>query len=79
MRFSLQGNILKPTISEEFRRAEAAEELGFEGLFFPSGLSISIDSFLLVAACAMRTKRIRLGLVQRLVSTKSQMVEPFSE
>lgn len=61
MRFSLQGNLLKPTISEEFKRAEAAEKLGFEGLFFPSGLSISIDTFLLVAACAMRTKRIRLG------------------
>jgi 5,10-methylenetetrahydromethanopterin reductase len=59
MNFCLHGSAR--TISEAVARAERAEDLGFEAIFFADSHMNNVDPYQLMAICATRTKKIRLG------------------
>src|SRR3970282_566307 len=63
MKFSLpsiHGGV--QNIDEIHRRAQRAEELGYDGIFLGESHLSSIDSFQTLASCAMITKRLLLGI-----------------
>jgi 5,10-methylenetetrahydromethanopterin reductase len=63
MRFSLHsvhGGV--KNIDEIHRRAQRAEELGYDGIFLGESHLSSIDSFQTLATCALLTKRMLLGI-----------------
>src|SRR5919108_5408680 len=63
MRFSLHsvhGGV--KNVDEAHRRAQRAEELGYDGIFLGESHLSSIDSFQTLATCAMITKRALLGI-----------------
>jgi len=63
MKFSLHsvhGGV--KSIDEIHRRAQRAEELGYDGIFLGESHLSSIDSFQTLASCAMITKRLLLGI-----------------
>jgi 5,10-methylenetetrahydromethanopterin reductase len=63
MRFSLHsvhGGV--KNIDEVHRRAQRAEELGYDGIFIGESHLSSIDSFQTLATCALLTKRVLLGI-----------------
>ncbi len=63
MRFSLHsvhGGV--KNIDEIHRRAQRAEELGYDGIFLGESHLSSIDSFQTLASCAMITRRLLLGI-----------------
>jgi 5,10-methylenetetrahydromethanopterin reductase len=63
MKFSLHsvhGGV--KSIDEIHKRAERAEELGYDGIFLGESHLSSIDSFQTLASCAMITKRVLLGI-----------------
>jgi 5,10-methylenetetrahydromethanopterin reductase len=63
MRFNLHSIHGGVKNSEEvFRRAERAEQLGFEGIFTGESQLSTLDSFQVLAACAVKTERVRLGI-----------------
>lgn len=49
-------------IDEIHRRARRAEELGYDGIFLGESHLSSIDSFQILASCAMITQRVLLGI-----------------
>src|SRR6202035_3462257 len=57
MRFA----IAIPTDAESWRLVRRAEELGFSRAWFYDTQMLSADCFVAMAACAMKTTRIRLG------------------
>jgi 5,10-methylenetetrahydromethanopterin reductase len=59
MNFCLHGSAR--TVSEAVARAQRAEELGFEAIFFADSHMNNVDPYQLMALCAVRTKKIRLG------------------
>jgi len=50
-----------PTASDSWRLVRRAEELGFHHAWFYDTQLLSADCFVAMAACAMKTTRIRLG------------------
>jgi 5,10-methylenetetrahydromethanopterin reductase len=63
MKFSLHsihGGI--KSVEAIYKRAERAEELGYDGIFLGESHLSSIDSFQTLASCAMITKRLLLGI-----------------
>jgi len=63
LRFSLHsvhGGV--KTIDEIHRRAERAEELGYDGIFIGESHLSSLDSFQTLATCAMLTRKLLLGI-----------------
>jgi 5,10-methylenetetrahydromethanopterin reductase len=63
MKFSLHsvhGGV--KNIDEIHRRAQRAEELGYDGIFLGESHLSSIDSFQTLASCAMITKHLLLGI-----------------
>src|SRR3970040_2323095 len=63
MKFSLHsvhGGV--KNIDEIHRRAQRAEELGYDGIFLGESHLTPIDSFQTLASCAMITKRLLLGI-----------------
>jgi 5,10-methylenetetrahydromethanopterin reductase len=63
MRFSLHsvhGGV--KNIDEVHRRAQRAEELGYDAIFLGESHLSSIDSFQTLATCAMITQRVLLGI-----------------
>ena len=63
MRFSLHsihGGV--KSVDEIHQRAQRAEELGYDGIFIGESHLSSIDSFQILATCAMLTKRVLLGI-----------------
>jgi len=63
MKFSLHsvhGGV--KNIDEIHKRAQRAEELGYDGIFLGESHLSSIDSFQTLASCAMITKRVLLGI-----------------
>src|SRR5262245_25923742 len=63
MKFSLlsvHGGV--KNIDEVHRRAQRAEELGYDGIFLGESHLSSIDSFQTLATCAMLTRRMLLGI-----------------
>jgi 5,10-methylenetetrahydromethanopterin reductase len=63
MKFSLHsvhGGV--KNIDEIHKRAQRAEELGYDGIFLGESHLSSIDSFQTLASCAMITKRLLLGI-----------------
>jgi 5,10-methylenetetrahydromethanopterin reductase len=63
MRFSLHsvhGGV--KNIEEVHRRAQRAEELGYDAIFIGESHLSSIDSFQTLATCALLTKRVLLGI-----------------
>ena len=59
MKFCLHGSARN--IREALERAQRAEELGFEAIFFADSHMNNVDPYQLLALCATRTKKIRLG------------------
>ena len=59
MKFCLHGSAR--TVAEAVARAQRAEELGFEAIFFADSHMNNVDPYQLLALCATRTKSIRLG------------------
>ena len=57
----MQFGIAIPTDSDSWRLVRRAEELGFHNAWFYDTQLLSADCFVAMAACAMRTTRIRLG------------------
>jgi 5,10-methylenetetrahydromethanopterin reductase len=57
---SVHGGV--KSIDEIHKRAERAEELGYDGIFLGESHLSSIDSFQTLASCAMVTKRVLLGI-----------------
>src|SRR5688572_13734029 len=57
---SLHGGV--KSIDEIHKRAQRAEELGYDGIFLGESHLSSIDSFQTLASCAMLTQRIFLGI-----------------
>src|ERR687884_1595043 len=57
MRFA----IAIPTDADSWRLVRRAEELGFTRAWFYDTQMLSADCFVAMAACAMKTTRIRLG------------------
>jgi 5,10-methylenetetrahydromethanopterin reductase len=57
---SLHGGV--KNIDEIHRRAQRAEELGYDGIFLGESHLSSIDSFQTLASCAMLTQRVLLGI-----------------
>jgi 5,10-methylenetetrahydromethanopterin reductase len=49
------------TVQEAVSRAERAEALGFEAIFFADSQMNNVDPYQALALCAVNTKRIRLG------------------
>jgi len=63
MKFSLHsvhGGV--KNIDEIHKRAQRAEELGYDGIFLGESHLSSVDSFQTLASCAMITKRMLLGI-----------------
>lgn len=63
MRFyihSINGGVKQ--IAEIHERAQRAEGLGFEGVFLGSSQLGTLDPFQVLATCAMKTKKLRLGI-----------------
>ena len=63
MRFSLHsvhGGV--KDINEIYDRAQRAEALGFEGIFLGESHVNSLDSFQVLATCALKTQRVLLGI-----------------
>ncbi len=57
----MKFGIAIPTDSDSWRLVRRAEELGFDHAWFYDTQLLSADCFVAMAACAMRTTRIRLG------------------
>ncbi|HKX50054.1 MAG TPA: LLM class flavin-dependent oxidoreductase [Candidatus Binatia bacterium] len=57
---SLHGGV--KSIDEIHKRAQRAEELGYDGIFLGESHLSSIDSFQTLASCAMLTQRVLLGI-----------------
>lgn len=57
----MKFGIAIPTDSDSWRLVRRAEELGFEHAWFYDTQLLSADCFVAMAACAMKTTRIRLG------------------
>src|SRR4030081_2300118 len=53
--------IALPTAADSWRVTKEAEELGFHHAWFYDTQLLSADCFVAMAACAMKTTRIRLG------------------
>lgn len=63
MRFSLHSVHGGVKNSEEiFKRVQRAEQLGLEGVFLGESQLNSLDSFQVLAACAVKTERVLLGI-----------------
>jgi 5,10-methylenetetrahydromethanopterin reductase len=59
MKFCLHGSAR--SIREAVERAQRAESLGFEAVFFADSHMNNVDAFQVMAMCAARTKMIRVG------------------
>jgi 5,10-methylenetetrahydromethanopterin reductase len=59
MNFCLHGSAR--TIKEAVTRAQLAESLGFEAVFFADSQMNNVDCYQAMAMCAVNTKKIRLG------------------
>ena len=59
MRFSIHASAR--TLADAVKRAQLAEELGFEAIFFAESAIDVPDAFQLMAVCARETKRLLLG------------------
>jgi 5,10-methylenetetrahydromethanopterin reductase len=59
MNFCLHGSARN--IREALERAKRAEDLGYEAIFFADSHMNNVDPYQLLAICATRTKKIRLG------------------
>ena len=59
MNFCLHGSAR--SVSEAVVRAERAEDLGFEAIFFADSHMNNVDPYQALALCATRTKKIRFG------------------
>jgi 5,10-methylenetetrahydromethanopterin reductase len=59
MNFCLHGSAR--TVQQAVERAERAEALGFEAIFFADSQMNNVDPYQAMALCAVNTKRIRLG------------------
>jgi 5,10-methylenetetrahydromethanopterin reductase len=59
MKFCLHGSAR--TVKEAVGRAQRAEDLGFEAIFFADSQMNNVDCYQALAMCAMATKTIRLG------------------
>jgi len=57
----MKFGIAIPTDSDSWRLVRRAEELGFHNAWFYDTQLLSADCFVAMAACAMKTTRIRLG------------------
>lgn len=57
----MKFGIAIPTDSDSWRLVRRAEELGFHHAWFYDTQMLSADCFVAMAACAMKTTRIRLG------------------
>jgi 5,10-methylenetetrahydromethanopterin reductase len=57
--FCLHGSAR--TIREAVTRAQKAEDLGFEAIFFADSHMNNVDCYQVMAMCAVATKKIRLG------------------
>lgn len=57
----MKFGIAIPTDAESWRLVRRAEELGFHHAWFYDTQMLSADPFVAMAACAMKTTRIRLG------------------
>jgi 5,10-methylenetetrahydromethanopterin reductase len=57
----MKFGIAIPTDSDSWRLVRRAEELGFSNAWFYDTQLLSADCFVAMAACAMKTTRIRLG------------------
>jgi 5,10-methylenetetrahydromethanopterin reductase len=57
---SVHGGV--KNIDEIYKRAQRAEELGYDGIFIGESHLSSIDSFQTLASCAMLTRRVLLGI-----------------
>jgi 5,10-methylenetetrahydromethanopterin reductase len=57
----MKFGIAIPTASDSWRLVRRAEELGFHHAWFYDTQMLSADCFVAMAACAMKTTRIRLG------------------
>ncbi len=57
----MKFGIAIPTDSDSWRLVRRAEELGFHHAWFYDTQMLSADPFVAMAACAMKTTRIRLG------------------
>lgn len=57
----MKFGIAIPTDAESWRLVRRAEELGFDHAWFYDTQMLSADPFVAMAACAMKTTRIRLG------------------
>ena len=63
MKFSLHSvHVGVKNIEEIHKRAQRAEELGYDGIFLGESHLNSIDSFQTLASCAMLTQRMLLGI-----------------
>ena len=49
------------TVQEAVTRAQRAEQLGFEAIFFADSQMNNVDPYQAMALCAVNTKRIRFG------------------
>lgn len=59
MNFCLHGSAR--TVREAVARAQRAEQLGFEAIFFADSHMNNVDPYQAMALCAVNTKKIRLG------------------
>jgi 5,10-methylenetetrahydromethanopterin reductase len=57
---SLHGGV--KSVDEIHKRAQRAEEMGYDGIFLGESHLSSIDSFQTLASCAMLTQRVLLGI-----------------
>jgi len=59
MKFCLHGSARN--VKEAVERAQRAEALGFEAIFFADSHMNNVDPYQAMALCAVNTKRIRFG------------------
>ena len=59
MNFCLHGSAR--TVQEAVARAQRAEQLGFEAIFFADSQMNNVDPYQVMALCAVNTKKIRFG------------------
>src|SRR4029434_6749920 len=59
IRFCLHGSAR--SVQEAVDRAERAEAVGFEAIFFADSHMNNVDPYQVMAICALKTKRIRFG------------------
>src|SRR6266581_518327 len=59
IQFCLHGTAR--TIKEAGERAQQAESLGFEAIFFADSHMNNVDCYQVMAMCAVQTKKIRFG------------------